>query len=109
MDMVPGECLEPSLEPHATRPSPATVEARAYDAARALVELHKVDPAAVGLEGEVSITLADEITRWHKAFTPVPAELQGEFQRGAQLPPDPAPAGLPAVIGHGTPPLGHVP
>ncbi|NYI75540.1 phosphotransferase family protein [Nocardioides panzhihuensis] len=108
MDLVPGECVEPTLERHATRPSPKIVEARAYDAARALAALHTVEPSAVGLGGEVAITIADEIQRWHKAFTTVPAEFQGEFERGAQLLYDTAPAGLAPVIVHGDYRLGNV-
>lgn len=108
MDLVPGECVEPALEPLASRPSPKIVEARAYDAARALAALHAVEPAVVGLGDEVVITVHDEIERWHKAFTTVPAEFQGEFERGAQLLHDTAPAGCAPAIVHGDYRLGNV-
>lgn len=108
MNQVPGECVEPTLEPSATRPAPATVEARAYDAARALADVHAVDPTSVGLGGEGVVSIADEIDRWHRAFTTVPVELQGEFERGARSLLDTAPAPLPPVIVHGDYRLGNV-
>lgn len=101
MNFVPGECLEPILTPAQRRPAPEVVHARYLDAARLLVELHRVRPEAVGFADEPVITLGDEIDRWTKAFTTLPEEMRGEYERAGAALRASMPEPLPPAINHG--------
>jgi aminoglycoside phosphotransferase (APT) family kinase protein len=107
MSLVPGECVEPVLTPVAERPAVDEVRARAFDAARALAELHSVKPADLGLTGEPVVSLDQEIDRWTKAFETVPAELQGEYVTCAELLHATTPAPMEPVVNHGDYRLGN--
>lgn len=107
MDLLPGECGEPVLEPAATRPAPAEVRARYLSGAEALSRLHAVDPAAVGLGDEPVVTIADEIDRWTKAFVTVPEDLQGDYERCAAALHASVPPAMRPVINHGDYRLGN--
>lgn len=107
MDLLPGECIEPVLEPLATRPTPAEVRARYVSGAEALARLHAVDPASVGLGDEPVVTIADEIDRWTEAFRTVPADLQGGYERCAAALHASVPAAMRPVINHGDYRLGN--
>ncbi|CAN5356099.1 phosphotransferase family protein [soil metagenome] len=107
MDLLPGECGEPVLQPAGERPTPTEVYERAIDAARALADLHAVDPADIGLGGEPIVTIADEIDRWTAAFRTVPADLQGEYERCAAALHATVPPALRPVVNHGDYRLGN--
>lgn len=107
MDLLPGECSEPVLEPLATRPAPTEVHARYLSGAEALARLHAVDPVAVGLGDEPVVTIADEIDRWTKAFTTVPEDLQGGYERCAAALHASVPPAMRPVINHGDYRLGN--
>ncbi|MQY21477.1 phosphotransferase family protein [Nocardia macrotermitis] len=101
MNFVPGECLEPILTPAARRPAPDVVHARYLDAARLLVELHRVRPESVGFADEPVITLGDEIDRWTRAFTTLPEEMRGDYERAGAALHASMPEPLPPAINHG--------
>ena len=101
MNFVPGECLEPILTPAERRPAPEVVHARYLDAARLLVELHRVRPESVGFADEPVITLGDEIDRWTRAFTTLPERMRGEYERAAAALHASMPEPLPPAINHG--------
>jgi aminoglycoside phosphotransferase (APT) family kinase protein len=99
MSFVPGECREPTLSDIAW---PAElVRARFADAVQVLAALHAVVPAEVGLGDEPAVELSAEVDRWTRAFATLPAELQGDYQRAAELLRTTVPAALPPVVNHG--------
>lgn len=108
MNLVPGECVEPVLQPAAERQPAAVVRARAFDAARVLAGLHAVEPLAIGLaETEPVMTIEGEIDRWARAFETVPADLQGEYVRCAAALRASVPPAMSPVITHGDYRLGN--
>jgi aminoglycoside phosphotransferase (APT) family kinase protein len=107
MGLVPGECMEPVLAESRDPARFAEIRVRALDAARALAALHSVEPAQAGLGDEPVVTLADEIDRWTRAFTTVPPDLQGEYERCARALHATIPAGVPPVVNHGDYRLGN--
>ena len=107
MGLIPGECVEPVLDESRDPARFAEVRARALDAARALAALHSVDPVPAGLGDEPVVTLADEIDRWTRAFSTVPPDLQGEYERCARALHSTIPMALPPVINHGDYRLGN--
>jgi aminoglycoside phosphotransferase (APT) family kinase protein len=107
MGLVPGECVEPVLAEPRDPARFAEIRVRALDAARALAALHSVEPAQAGLGDEPVVTLADEIDRWTRAFTTVPPDLQGEYERCARALHATIPAGVPPVVNHGDYRLGN--
>lgn len=107
MELVPGSCEEPVLQPVAQRPAPDEVRARAYDAAVALAQLHAVDPARLDLGVEPVMTLGDEIDRWTRAFETVPEDLQGDYVVCAELLHASVPAPMGPVVNHGDYRLGN--
>ncbi|BCO39203.1 aminoglycoside phosphotransferase [Mycobacterium paraintracellulare] len=93
---IEGEAVEPGLEP--TRPPAEIVRSRALAAARLLAVLHSLDAAVLGLDGEATMSLSDELDKWARAFASVePAHQAGH---SAILPllvasmPEPVPAAL---------------
>jgi aminoglycoside phosphotransferase (APT) family kinase protein len=107
MGLIPGECVEPVLAESRDPARFAEIRLRALDAARALAALHSVEPAQAGLGDEPVVTLADEIDRWTRAFTTVPPDLQGEYERCARALHATIPAGVPPVVNHGDYRLGN--
>ena len=107
MGLIPGECVEPVLAESRDPARFAEIRLRALDAARALAALHSVEPAQAGLGDEPVVTLADEIDRWTRAFTTVPPDLQGEYERCARALYTTIPAGVPPVVNHGDYRLGN--
>jgi aminoglycoside phosphotransferase len=107
MGLIPGECMEPVLAESRDPARFAEIRVRALDAARALAALHSVEPAQAGLGDEPVVTLADEIDRWTRAFTTVPPDLQGEYERCARALHATIPAGVPPVVNHGDYRLGN--
>jgi aminoglycoside phosphotransferase (APT) family kinase protein len=101
MNLVAGECVEPVLCDEAQRPAPAQVEARFLDAVRVLAQLHAIAPAEVGLGDEPVVGLADEVDRWTRAFTTLPPEMAGDYERAAKALMATMPAPLPPAVNHG--------
>jgi aminoglycoside phosphotransferase (APT) family kinase protein len=107
MGLISGECVEPVLAESRDPERFNETRARALDAARALAALHSVVPAQAGLGHEPVVTLADEIDRWTRAFTTVPPDLQGDYERCARALHATIPPGLPPVLNHGDYRLGN--
>jgi aminoglycoside phosphotransferase (APT) family kinase protein len=107
MNLVPGECVEPVLSEPAERPAPGRVRARFFDAVRVLAELHGIVPAEVGLGDEPVVGLADEIDRWTHAFTTLPREMAGDYERAAKALRASMPAPLRPAVNHGDYRLGN--
>jgi aminoglycoside phosphotransferase (APT) family kinase protein len=101
MNRVPGECAEPVLSDPAERPAPGQVRARFFDAVRVLAQLHAIIPAGVGLADEPPVGLADEVGRWTRAFTTLPREMAGDYERAAKALMATMPAPLPPALNHG--------
>lgn len=107
MNVVPGECLEPLLEPPPADVMPRVPE-RAVNAARMLAALHRVDPDAVGLGGEKRTSLADEIARWTRAFSTVDETMSARSEEAEALLIEKMPPALPDAICHGDYRLGNM-
>ncbi|TVZ02746.1 phosphotransferase family protein [Trebonia kvetii] len=101
MNLVAGECVEPVLCDDAERPAPVQVRARFFDAVRVLAQLHALVPAEVGLGDEPVVGLADEVDRWTRAFTTLPPEMAGDYERAAKALRATMPAPLPPAFNHG--------
>lgn len=101
MGFVPGECSEPVLRDRRDTADFAEIRSRALDAARVLAALHRVDPVEAGLGDEPVVGLGDEIDRWTRAFTTVPADLQGDYEACAVALHATMPTALPPVVNHG--------
>jgi len=101
MNLVPGECVEPVLCDPAERPAPGQVRARFFDAVQVLAQLHGIVPAEVGLADEPAVGLTDEVDRWTRAFTTLPREMSGDYERAAKALMATMPAPLPPAVNHG--------
>jgi aminoglycoside phosphotransferase (APT) family kinase protein len=99
MNFVPGECVEPVLTDRAVPPE--VVRARQLDAVRVLAAVHAVVPDEVGLGDEPVVDLAAEVDRWERAFATLPAQLQGDYVRAAELLRATIPAALRPTVNHG--------
>ncbi|MCD4524264.1 phosphotransferase family protein [Nocardioides sp. cx-173] len=105
MELVAGDCVEPTLTDEAL--PAAQVQARELDAVGVLAALHAIVPDRVGLAAEPVTQLSAEVERWIKAFTTLPVQMQGDYERAGQLLLDTAPEALPPVINHGDYRLGN--
>jgi aminoglycoside phosphotransferase (APT) family kinase protein len=86
MTFVDGESVEPLFDADATVGDPAVMAERLRNAARVLAQLHRLEPAALGLGDEPAITLTDEIDRWCRLLTTVePALVPGWQDVAADL------------------------
>jgi aminoglycoside phosphotransferase (APT) family kinase protein len=107
MNVVPGECLEPILQPPPEDRMPLIPE-RAYGAAEMLAALHRVDPGEVGLTGEKETTLEGEIKRWTRAFETVDERMNARYLEADELLFATMPEALPPAICHGDYRLGNM-
>ncbi|WOX14767.1 phosphotransferase family protein [Streptomyces sp. N50] len=106
MELVPGECVEPVLVPRGTL-TPGEVRSRAFDAARMLADLHRVDPRRTALAAEPAMTLDAEIDRWTRAFSTVPDDLSAGHEAVADRLHATVPAAMAPVFTHGDYRLGN--
>jgi aminoglycoside phosphotransferase (APT) family kinase protein len=106
MELVPGECVEPVLTPRGTVPADQ-VRSRAFDAARMLAGLHRVDPLETALAAEPVVSLGAEIDRWTRAFTTVPDDLRTGYEVVAARLHATMPAPMAPVFTHGDYRLGN--
>lgn len=106
MELVPGECVEPVLVPRGTL-TPGQVRSRAFDAARMLADLHRVDPLGTALAAEPAMTLDAEIDRWTRAFSTVPDDLSAGHEAVAARLHATVPAAMTPVFTHGDYRLGN--
>ncbi len=106
MNLVPGECLEPIL---AGDPDPGRFDefrARAFDAARVLAAMHRLDPASIGV-AEEPVSVKAEIDRWVHAYETSPAHLQFNYTKVAEALYASIPEAVRPVINHGDYRLGN--
>ncbi|MFI6463270.1 phosphotransferase family protein [Streptomyces sp. NPDC050528] len=106
MELVPGECVEPVLVPRGTL-TPGQVRSRAFDAARMLADLHRVDPLRTALAAEPAMTLDAEIGRWTRAFGTVSDDLSTGHEAVAARLHATVPAAMTPVFTHGDYRLGN--
>ena len=106
MELVPGECVEPVLVPRGTL-TPGQVRSRAFDAARMLADLHRVDPRRTALAAEPAMTLDAEIDRWTRAFSTVSDDLRTGHETVADRLHATVPAAMTPVFTHGDYRLGN--
>jgi aminoglycoside phosphotransferase (APT) family kinase protein len=86
MTFLDGESVEPLFDADATVDDPAVMAERLRNAARVLAQLHRLEPAALGLGNEPAITLPDEIGRWCRLLATVePALVPGWQDVAADL------------------------
>jgi aminoglycoside phosphotransferase (APT) family kinase protein len=107
MNLVPGECLEPILvrEPDLSRSG--QYHQRAFDAARRLAAMHRLDPGSIGLGAEPVVSIKEEIDRWTRAYETVPAHLQFNYPEVAEALYGSIPAAVRPVVNHGDYRLGN--
>jgi aminoglycoside phosphotransferase (APT) family kinase protein len=106
MNLVPGECLEPML---VSDPDPrrfGEFRARAFDAARVLAAIHRLEPAAVGITEE-PVSVKAEIDRWVRAYETSPRHLQFNYTEVADALYASIPEAVSPVINHGDYRLGN--
>jgi aminoglycoside phosphotransferase (APT) family kinase protein len=75
MELCPGESYEPRLDTSVAPPAPEVAARRMRTAARALARLHRDDPAALGLDDETPVAVADELRRWELLVATVDGDL----------------------------------
>ncbi|AXI76195.1 phosphotransferase family protein [Peterkaempfera bronchialis] len=107
MGFVPGDCVEPMLIEERDPAAFPAIRSRALDAAAVLAALHRVDPARAGLGDEPVVGLKDEIDRWTRAFTTVPADLQGDYEECARALLATMPSAMAPTVNHGDYRLGN--
>jgi aminoglycoside phosphotransferase (APT) family kinase protein len=107
MNLVPGECVEPILiaDPDPERAS--DFRQRAFDAARVLAAMHRLDPAAIGLADEPVVSIKAEIDRWVRAYETAPAHLQFDYPRVSEALHASIPPAVRPVVNHGDYRLGN--
>jgi len=86
MSFEDGACVEPNFLPPEQQLPPEEVRGRELDAARVLGELHRLDPATVGLGDEPETGLEAEVARWVDSFAACDEDLrEGTEDVGAAL------------------------
>jgi aminoglycoside phosphotransferase (APT) family kinase protein len=107
--LVPGECSEPLLEAHARERLPEDrTRARAFAAVRMLADLHRLEPARIGLGDEPVLTPVDEVDRWTRTFDTVPEEVRTGYRECAAALRATAPPPVDPVVVHGDYRLGNM-
>ncbi|MEW6475447.1 MAG: phosphotransferase family protein [Actinomycetota bacterium] len=71
-----GHTYEPFIDPSPGIVDPGLIDRRARRAAGALAALHSVRPSAVGLGGESTLSLENEIARWSQTMQRVSSNLR---------------------------------
>jgi len=107
MNLVPGECLEPMLVADPDPARYAEFRERAFDAARVLAAMHRLEPAAIGLADEPVVAIKAEIDRWVRAYETSPAHLQFNYTEVADALYGSIPAAVRPVVNHGDYRLGN--
>jgi aminoglycoside phosphotransferase (APT) family kinase protein len=107
MTYVEGSSLEPLFDVAGADPAPVLAD-RVRNAARTLVDLHAVDPSAIGLADDPLVDVASEIDRWCDLLETVDPTLAPDWQRvGDALRASIPPTGTSAVV-HGDFRLGNL-
>jgi aminoglycoside phosphotransferase (APT) family kinase protein len=80
MKFEDGDCVEPNFLPEAEVLPPDEVRRRELDAARILGVLHALDPAALGLGGEPTVTPVQEFARWSQSLAACDEDLRPGYE-----------------------------
>jgi aminoglycoside phosphotransferase (APT) family kinase protein len=108
MSFLDGISLEPLFDRGDTSTPPGVVAERLRNAAKAMAQLHSLQPASVGLDTEPVISPAAEVGRWCRLLDTVdPALVAGWEEVGATLRKS-VPTALPPAIVHGDFRLGNL-
>lgn len=107
MNLVPGECLEPILVAAPDPQRSPEFRERAFCAARVLAAMHRLDPAAIGLDEEPVISIRDEIDRWTRAYATAPVHMQFNYPEVADALYASIPEAVRPVVNHGDYRLGN--
>ena len=108
MEYLDGDSFEPVMDECDTMPGPDTIRSEQIEAARVLGALHRLVPAAIGLDDEPEVTLEDELARWVRVFQTVPDDLRRGWQACADVLLDALPVPLPSTVVHGEYRLGNM-
>jgi aminoglycoside phosphotransferase (APT) family kinase protein len=108
MNLVPGECYEPMLDPERHPEHFDEYRARALDLARMLAAVHALNVNEIGLEEEPVVPIEAEIDRWTRAYDTCPEVFQHNYTEvAARLHATKPPAARPTV-NHGDYRLGNM-
>lgn len=107
MSFVAGTSLEPLFDLDGDEDE-VVMSGRMGDAARTMAKLHAVDPRAIGLAGEPSVGLGDEIDRWCRSLETVDPALAPGWQEVAGALHASEPPALPDAVVHGDFRLGNM-
>jgi aminoglycoside phosphotransferase (APT) family kinase protein len=80
MTFVDGESVEPLFDLDAAARDPTVMADRLRHAAVVLAQLHRLEPATLGLGAEPSIALTEEIDRWCRSLSTVDPALVAGWQ-----------------------------
>jgi aminoglycoside phosphotransferase (APT) family kinase protein len=106
MRFVEGETIEPGLE--VVRPPADVVRTRYLSAAGLLARLHGIDASQVGLGDEPTVSPADEIAKWTRAFESVEPPHRAGYARIAPALLATMPAPVAPAVCHGDFRLGNM-
>jgi aminoglycoside phosphotransferase (APT) family kinase protein len=108
MSLVEGTSFEPLFDDEGHDDPPAVVSERVRDAARAMAELHAVEPRTIGLGAEPVVALDGEVDRWCDVLGTVDRELAPGWPDVAAALRGSLPAPAPAAVVHGDFRLGNL-
>lgn len=100
MERVAGDCVEVGFMPDGTFP-PEVVRGRQLDTVRLMAELHKIDPAAVGLGDEPVVSLEDEAQRWKNSLDACDEDIKAGTDDVYEALLASVPAAMPSRLLHG--------
>jgi len=107
MNLVPGECLEPILQASSDPARFGEFRSRAFDAARMLAAMHRLEPATIGLGQQPVVSIKAEIDRWVRAYETSPPHLQFNYTEVADALRASIPEEVRPVVNHGDYRLGN--
>jgi aminoglycoside phosphotransferase (APT) family kinase protein len=107
MNLVPGDCLEPILQPSPDPDHFGDFRERAFGAARVLASMHRLEPAAISLGDQPVVSVRAEIDRWTRAYETSPPHLQFNYPEVAEALYASVPAATRPVVNHGDYRLGN--
>jgi aminoglycoside phosphotransferase (APT) family kinase protein len=107
MNLVPGECFEPMLDPGPDPARSGEYRERAFDAASVLAAMHRLVPADIGLAEEPVVSVTAEIDRWVRAYETSPPHLQFNYPEVAAALYASVPEAVRPTVNHGDYRLGN--
>jgi aminoglycoside phosphotransferase (APT) family kinase protein len=108
MNLVPGECYEPMLDPERHPENFAEYNERALDLASMLAAMHALNVNDIGLQDEPVVPIEAEIDRWTRAYDTCPEIFQHNYKEVAARLHATKPAPVRPVVNHGDYRLGNM-